>query len=334
MQVFLTGATGFIGGPLVNALLVRGHRVIALVRDPASAAAQALQADGAELVVGDVSDREVLRTAMTGADMVLHAAGHYELGLNKAGRARMTQTNVNGTANTLGIAHELRVKRILYVSTAFVFGQSDGRLRDETWVRSSPPQSHYEATKSEAHELALALQRAGAPLVIACPVAVIGPGDHSNLGRLARLYVRNLLPPVSFGEGTVSFVHREDAVAGLLHCLERGQLGETYLLSGGALPVREVFKIWRTTPGGLQFIWWWMPRWWAVRYCAVLEPLQRLFGQTPLFSADLARIAFMDLQFSGAKAEQDLQLKFRSPRQAWLDTLAGERRALLGLGGL
>ena len=328
MRVFVTGATGFIGRPLVTALLVRGHRVSALVRDAQSPAASALLAEGVELVVGDVSDRGVLRTAIAGAAMVVHAAGHYALGLNKAGRERMTQANVNGTANTLGIAHELGVGRILYVSTALVFGSSDGRPRDENWVRHSAPQSHYEATKVEAHELALALQRAGAPLLIACPVAVIGPGDHSSLGRLARLYVRNLLPPVSFGDGAASFVHVEDTVAGLLHCLERGQLGETYLLSGGSLPVREVFSLWHTTPGGLKFIWWWMPRWLAVRYCAWLEPLERLSDPSPLFSADLARMAFMDLQFDGTKAVRELGVKFRSPRQAWLDTLASERRQL------
>lgn len=331
MRVFVTGATGFIGMALVRSLRARGWAVTALVRKPDSAEARAVSALGARLATGDVTDPDSMREPMTGADAVIHNAGMYELGLNAAGRARMSAVNVDGTANTLGLAQTLAIPKVVYVSTAFYFGESDGQPRDETWVRRSTPRSHYEATKTEAHEVALAIQRQGCPLVIACPVAVVGAGDHASLGHFARMYVRGLLPPVSFGTATLSFVHVDDVAEALGRCVERGSVGETYLLSGGVIKLREMFELWHTTPGGMKRIWWWMPKWLAVPYCALAEPLQRLFGLPVIFSADLARSGFMDLQFTGAKAERELDLHFRPPTQAWLETLAAERARRTGV---
>jgi len=325
MKVFVTGATGFIGRALVRTLRARGWQVTALVRRPDSAEAQAVAALGATLAVGDVTERESMRAPMGGADAVIHSAGVYEMGVNAAGRARMAAVNIDGTRNTLTLAQELGIPRIVYVSTAFAFGDSAGAERDETWERRSAPLSFYEETKTVAHGIALDLQRAGCPLVIACPVAVVGEGDHASLGHFARLYVRGLLPPIVFGDGRASFVHVEDVAEALARCVERGRCGETYLLSGGVRSVRELLALWRTTPGGMQQVWWWMPKWLAVPYCALVEPLQRLLGLPVMFSADLARASFMDLQFSGAKAERELDLRFRDPDRAWLETLAAER---------
>lgn len=325
MRVFLTGATGFIGQALVDALLRRGWALTALVRRPESDEARALAALGVRLAAGDVTDPASLRAPMTGADAIIHNAGCYEMGVDAAGRARMAAVNIDGTRNVLAAARELGVSKTVYVSTAFAYGDSRGAVRDETWVRCSPPRSWYEETKTIAHGIAVEQQAAGLPLVIACPVAVIGPGDHAALGHFARLYVRGLMPPVAFGDGTVSFVHVEDVAEALARCVERGRSGETYLLSGGIKPIRELFRLWQTTPGGSKRIWWWMPQWLAVPYCALVEPLQRWLRLPVVFSADIARAGAMDLRFSGAKAERELEMRFRDPDRAWLDTLAGER---------
>ena len=225
------------------------------------------------------------------------------------------------TRRTAGIG----VARPEVMATMDGLGQLQAMLRGEL---PSPPISHYEATKTEAHELALGFQRQGLPLVIACPVAVVGPGDHAGLGTFARLYVRGRLPPVVFGDGYPSFVHVEDVGEALARCVDLGRCGETYLLSGGPLSIRDVFRLWQSTPGGMKHIWWWMPKWLAVPYCAIVEPVQRLLGLPVLFSADLARAGFMDLRFSGAKAERELGVQFRDARRAWLDTLDAERARL------
>ena len=100
MHVFLTGGTGFIGIPLVGALRQRGWSVTALVRDQQSRAAQSLVQLGATLAPGDITDRESMRAPMTGADLVIHNAAWYEVGIGGGGADRRMQTiNVEGTRN-------------------------------------------------------------------------------------------------------------------------------------------------------------------------------------------------------------------------------------------
>lgn len=105
MKVFLTGGTGFIGQPLTKALLARGWKVVALVRKSDSPQAQALTNLGAQLAVGDITQRESMRAAMNGAEIVVHNAGHYEYGLDNAGKQRM-QSIIEGIKARTATSHK------------------------------------------------------------------------------------------------------------------------------------------------------------------------------------------------------------------------------------
>jgi uncharacterized protein YbjT (DUF2867 family) len=96
MQIFLTGGTGFIGQALARAIRERGWSLRALVRDPASAAARWLLAQGAELKHGDVTVPEGLAEAVRGSDVLIHNAGNYEIAADTVTQQRMTQVNVDG----------------------------------------------------------------------------------------------------------------------------------------------------------------------------------------------------------------------------------------------
>lgn len=97
MKIFLTGGTGFIGQALVSSIRKRGWTLAVLVRNPHSAAAQWIAQSGATLVRGDVTDPAGLTEAMQGADVVIHNAGVYELGADRATINRMMAVNVSGT---------------------------------------------------------------------------------------------------------------------------------------------------------------------------------------------------------------------------------------------
>lgn len=324
MRVFLTGATGFIGRPLAAALVARGWTVVALVRRPESAEARAVAAGGAICVAGDVTDRESMRAAMAGADLVVHNAGHYELGVDAPGRERMTATNVAGTDHVLGLARELGVPRTLYVSTAFAFGDTGAPLRDETFVRTAPVGSHYERTKTEAHALALEHQRRGLDLVIACPNGVIGPNDHSVWGYFVRLYVNGLMPPVAWAPDAVySLVHVDDLVGGLVLAAERGRLGETYFLCGESRPVREHLGFWGLRPGAMA-VRAWLPAGLAKWACWPVEPFERMAGLPAVLSRESVTASTGSLNYSSGKAKRELGWTHRTAERMWLDTIDGE----------
>jgi nucleoside-diphosphate-sugar epimerase len=328
MKIFLTGGTGFIGQPLTRALLKRGWEVTTLVRRPESAEALALQSAGAKLAPGDVTERESMRTAMAGADLVFHNAGWYELGVVGQAREKMRAINVLGTENTLGLAVELHIPKTVYTSSTTAFGDTGRVVVDESFQRTSPTLTLYEQTKTEAHAIALRYQQQGAPLVIVCPAQVIGPGDHSPYGWFARLYVRGWLPPAVWAPDAVfTMGHLDDVTEAMALAAEKGLPGQTYFLGGTVITMRGMIKTWSGTPGGFKpFLW--MPRPLALLSGALSEPLLRLLGLPAFLSREVIRGSYVSFRYSSAKAERELGAKFRSAEQAWLDTLAAERTKL------
>src|ERR671922_817397 len=162
MRAFVTGATGFLGGRLAAKLRARGDEVIALVRDPERGARL-----DAELVQGDLSDRARLAEQMRGSDAVFHAAAMYEIGIPPSRRPAMFEANVRGTEHVLDAAVDARVRRIVYVSTINAFGNTRGRVVDETAGRVDPAYvSTYDETKYLAHEAARERIARGAPVTI------------------------------------------------------------------------------------------------------------------------------------------------------------------------
>jgi nucleoside-diphosphate-sugar epimerase len=328
MKVFLTGGTGFIGQPLAKALLARGWSITALVRKPNSPQARALSKVGAQLTIGDVTERESMRTAMNGADIVVHNAGHYEFGLDKTGKQRMHAINVTGTDNVLGLAHELGIPRTVYVSTVFAFGDTGTQVRDETFTRQAPCRTAYERSKTDAHEIALRHQKRGLPLIIVCPNGVIGTNDHSSWGYFLRLYLNHLLPPMGWSPNTIhALVYRDDLAEGIALAAEKGRIAEMYFLSGEARSFRENFNYWAKRPGAFRPLVW-LPAGLAALYFAPLEPVQRMLGLSAFISRETVRAASTNLYYSSEKAKRELGWTHRSAEEMWFATIDGELELL------
>lgn len=229
MKVFLTGGTGFIGGHVARLLRDRGDEVVALVRTPGKAGA--LRASGCELVEGDLSSVDAIRAAVAGCDAVVHAGAVYKVGIPKSEQAAMYASNVTGTETVLDAAIAANVPRIVYVSTVGVFGDTHGKLVDESFRRDSPYPSEYERTKTIAHEIAEDRIANGAPIVIVQPGGVYGPKDHSEIGNMIEQVRTGKLPAKAFPEAGFMFCHVEDIAAGIVLALDRGRVGEAYVLS-------------------------------------------------------------------------------------------------------
>ena len=333
MQVFLTGGTGFIGQALTRALLQRGWSVLALVRKPDSPQAQALARMGAQLAVGDVTERESMRAALGGAELVVHCAGQYEMGLDGAGKERMRRVNVGGTANVLGLAYELGIPRTVYVSSMVAFGDTGREPRDESFTRQAPCSSTYEQTKADAHEIALQYQQHGLPLIIVCPNQVLGTNDHSPFGYWQRLYANHLMPPIACAPDSIfCCVDVKDLAEGIALAAEKGRVGETYLLSGEPRTLREIFDIWCWEVNASK-IRLWLPTRLASVLVAPLEPLQRWLGLPAFLSRESVRSAATNWYYSNEKARRELGWNPCSAEILASESIDGEIDLLSGREG-
>jgi dihydroflavonol-4-reductase len=240
VRVFLTGATGFIGGEVARLLRDRRDEVRALVRTPSKATG--LTALGCELVEGDLSDETALRTAMTDADAVVHCAAVYEIGVAASRREALLETNVRGTEHVLGAALAAGVRKAVYVSTVAVFGNTRGQVADETWVRPAGVgfTSVYEQTKVQAHERAQEIAARGLSLVTVQPGVVYGPGDTSEIGGIFDRLLAGKLPLLPFPALGITPVHRDDVAAGILLALDKGDPGEAYVLAGEPTRMKQL----------------------------------------------------------------------------------------------
>ncbi|MGO8670264.1 MAG: NAD-dependent epimerase/dehydratase family protein [Capsulimonadaceae bacterium] len=228
MKYFVTGATGFIGGRLVRKLVASGNKVVALVRRPAEFVH--LTALGIKLAPGDVTDPDSVARAMEGCDAVFHLAAWYRLGARD--RKPAQDVNVDGTRNVLTAMRDLRVTRGVYTSTLAVYGDTQGRVVDETYRHDRPWLSEYDRTKWAAHyQVALPLMAEGLPLIIVQPGLTYGPGDTSSVHLTLRQYLAGKLP-MTPARTAFCWGHVDDTVDGHLLAMECGRPGETYIIAG------------------------------------------------------------------------------------------------------
>jgi dihydroflavonol-4-reductase len=241
MRVFMTGATGFIGGEVARRLRARGDDVRALVRNPAKAGP--LEADGCEIVRGEVTDFEPVRAALEGCDAAIHAAAVYEVGIKKSERQPMYEANVRGTEAVLGAALEAKVPKVVYVSTVAAIGNTEGEIADENWIHRERYGNYYEETKHLAHKVARRLiDEEGLPCVIVQPGGVYGPNDHSQIGNVVNQFLAGRMPLLAFPEAGFNFVHRDDVADGILLALDKGEPGEQYVLGGQIGTMRDLVQ--------------------------------------------------------------------------------------------
>jgi nucleoside-diphosphate-sugar epimerase len=325
MKIFVTGATGFIGGRLARELVGAGHQVRALVRDPAKA--RALEQAGVELCPGDIRDRESVRRAMHGSDALYHVAAWYRVGSPDVAEAR--EINVDGTRNVLETMRQLGIPKGVYTSSIAIFSDTHGHTVDEDTVFRGPYNSVYEQTKAAAHyDVALPMMAEGLPLVVVMPGVVYGPGDHSPIRDSFVMFLQRKLPVLP--RGTVyCWGHVDDTVRAHLLAMERGRVGEAYITAGPICEFARVFEI-------------------AAAKTSIPAPRMRLGGDTlrrlakvtgaiermvPWLPASyraesLRSVAGTTSIASSAKAERELQWQARGLEVGLVETLEYEMRAL------
>jgi nucleoside-diphosphate-sugar epimerase len=231
MMDLVTGATGFLGPHLVEALVKRGRRVRCAVREPARG--DDLRALGAEVLGVDLLDGAAVGGAMAGVERVFHLAGGGKVSATtEAGLESLRRANVAPLRSIVAAAREHRVQRVVHFSSISAMGIQVGTLLDED--APCRPQTPHEIAKLESEQVAREAWEGGRlPIVVLRPAQIYGPGDvRSEIPVLVRLARRGLVPLFGMGRGRLPWVYVSDVVDATLAAAERPEaIGRTYIVS-------------------------------------------------------------------------------------------------------
>jgi nucleoside-diphosphate-sugar epimerase len=237
-SVLVTGATGFLGMSLASRLLSDGARVRVLARSPVKA--KELEEHGAEVIVGEITDRRAVRAAVDEVAVVYHLAGR--LLVPGVTNAEYRRTHVEGTKVLLTCCQEApSLERFVHCSTTGVLGATGDRPADEN--AAMRPTNIYEATKAEAELAVRERCEAGFPAVIARPGLVYGPGDL-HLLPFFRSVLQRRFRPIGRRIAWLHPIYIDDLTEALLRCGDHdAAVGECFHLAGrDPVPLAELAR--------------------------------------------------------------------------------------------
>jgi dihydroflavonol-4-reductase len=313
----VTGATGHIGNVLVRRLLQRGDRVRVLVPRGESR----LPLSGLELQVleGDVLDPRRVHAALSGARGVFHLAGM--ISILPGPDAHLRRVNVEGTANVLEAARALNVPKLIYTSSIHAIRRVEDVVIDERLPYDPQnPYGEYDRSKAQATLLVQAAARAGLEAVIVCPTGVIGPYDFRGSMMGAVIHGAARRRPTLYLDGAYDFVDVRDVVEGLLAAAERGARGQSYILSGQRIRMRDLLEAVRSITGRRFFR---LPvPFWLARLAAHITPAYYRWRRIPPritpYSIEVLR---SNSNISHARAQRELGYRPRPLRESLADAV-------------
>ena len=317
--VFVTGASGFIGSAVLHRLVEAGFLVRALVR-PGSPRDH-LPHHGVRLVEGDIRDRASIRSAITGARYVFHVAADYRLWARD--RNEILTTNISGTRIVMEEALRAGVERVIYTSSVATLAlRPDGAPADESVSLAEPDAiGTYKRSKILAERLVLSMVAdQGLPAVIVNPSTPVGPRDvrPTPTGRMIVAAASGGIP--AFVDTGLNLVHVDDVALGHLAALERGRVGERYILGGQNVSFRQMLHDIAGIIGrkGPKFR---MPWYSALPVAFVAEAMAGVTGREPLATLEGVHLSKHRMFFCADKAERELGIKARPYQEGLLEAV-------------
>jgi nucleoside-diphosphate-sugar epimerase len=290
------------------------------VRSPEKA--KELQDLGVKLYKGDVTDKESMREGMTGVDGVYHVAGWYKIGTRD--KSDGEKVNIQGTRNVLELMQELKIPKGVYTSTCAVNSDTKGKLVDESYHFTGKHISEYDRTKAAAHDVAFEFIRKGLPLVIVMPGLIYGPGDTSTVRTSIIDFLNGRLPMLPTQTG-FCYGHVDDIAEGHILAMEKGKIGESYIIAGEPHRLADAFKLASQITGARA------PMTVPYQVMKILSVLVRPFDSIlpeTYTSEGLRVIAGVTYWNDNSKAKRELGYNPRPLREGWGETLLHERKLL------
>ena len=305
--VFVTGSTGFIGTKLVNELVKRGNTVHALTRGTSNK--DGLSHERIKLVTGDIQDRSSLQRGMEGCNQVFHLAA-YAKNWAKDPSVFFRQ-NVEGMRNVFETAKAAGVERLVFTSTIVTFGPTPpGVVGNEDMPRMTQKYyTEYEETKSIAEKETLNYAAGGFPVVIVNPTRVYGPGkltEGNSVSLMIDMYDRGKVPVLLNGGNDIgNYVLVDDLVRGHILAMEKGRIGERYILGGENASLRQLYRMVDEISGKKHFQMNLLPSI-AYVYAGFEKKKAEWLGLYPQITPGWVETFLQHWVYSTAKAEREL----------------------------
>jgi dihydroflavonol-4-reductase len=319
---FVTGATGFVGLNLLQELHGAGWRVVACHRTGSNL--RSLQRFAPELRVADVLDLPALLAAMPEqVDAVFHLAA--SINFWRPRNTEQTLINVQGTRHVVEAALQRKARRFIHMSSLAAWGPAQGDVIDEsTPSRAQAHPVNYFRTKWLAEQEVLGAVPRGLPACVLNPGNILGPSDTQTWARSFRMAKQRQLPFLPPGGGP--FCHVQDVARATLAAVERGRVGERYVLGGVHASYRELFEAVCSLLGvPCPPV---APTWLFTALAVLSDGWSRVSRNEPDLTPDMASVLGVDFDARSAKAERELGYQrqpFSKQVQDTFDWLRGEQ---------
>ena len=319
-MILVTGASGFVGSAVARCLLQAGHDVRALVR--ATSARANLADPRLKIVEGDLGDVDSIARAVTGARYLIHVAADYRLWARHP--QDIVRTNVEGTRTVMRAALAAGVERIVYTSSvATLASRSNREPSDETCpLAAEDAVGAYKYSKVVAERMVESMvAEQKLPAVIVNPSTPIGPGDvrPTPTGRIIIEAAAGRMP--AYVDTGLNLVHVDDVAAGHVAALQKGRIGERYILGGEDVllgdMLREIARQVGRSPPKIR-----LPRHLIFPIAYGAEAIAHCTGREPFVTTTGLRLAKDHMFFSSAKAERELGYAARPYAEAIAEAIA------------
>jgi dihydroflavonol-4-reductase len=303
MKALLTGASGFIGGHVLQALLEAGARVRCLVRD--SSPRRNLEGKSVDVAIGDLRDADSLRQAVAGCEAVYHCAADYRF--YAADPKELYDSNVEGTRNVMRAAASAGVSKVVYTSSVGALGlhQDGSPANESTPVALEDMVGHYKRSKYLAERVADQWVAKGLPVVIVNPSAPVGDGDlkPTATGKMILDFLNRKVP--AYVDTGLNLVDVRDVALGHILAAEKGQVGQKYILGNQDMTLTEIFQA-LSEITGLSAPRVQLPHWIPLTFAALETSVSRWVGREPSVPLEAVKLSRYRMFFDASKAVRDL----------------------------
>ena len=304
-MILVTGANGFLGSNLIDELSGRKHRIRALA-GPGNIRHN-LHGKVAEIVHGDILDPKMVRDAVAGCEAVIHTAAVTSIWPPRDERQR--RINIQGTANIIEAARDTGVKRLVYVgsATSFGYGSKENPGDERRQYAGGRYGLDYFDSKFEAQKIVLqAVHRGDVPAVVVNPTYMFGPYDTKpSSGTLIIGAYHQKIP--AGATGGRNYISVKDVSVGIANALEKGRVGECYILGNENLCYTELFEKISSVIGKPATIVTY-PTWLGFVVGLAGSVYGRMFNVMPPLTLVLVKLALSEHYYTAGKAVQKLQI--------------------------